>query len=1064
MCTSDSVFKNLRQKLDVMGYKQTLPLTAVPIVGAVFEDLVKTTESLRDSKKQLIELLEEKSCWELGIEPYKCDNSRLLAECNELHLQLMQQKENYEEQRNGLNKTIRDLQTDRSHLQLQCEKLQNHLCSMQSKTNIGVVRSKKPFITTVRSGDTFSPAVNILQDHNIDLRCIKCNAGFYQKHDGTTQTKSIEKDIDRWENTRQELMENVKFYRNKVEARDREILRLNELLSGGRAPNVLARECCYKNVGNLNEDIDLLQREKLESLARIREYQHQMHEAMRKALSLENFNKELQKRLDELKDAALSVETQANNEIIQKEAEIEQLKQQLQRLHNKTKVKNEKSKESEKLQRNNQNKDMQLSVQMEKHRFNEKLNELTQKESELRAENDRLVKKLTKLKNKLQASHKEIQDLQLRHTQQLDEEKIRLKSERDFFQKEYLRILNKVGSEREIDFLQSQIKSKDEELRILRSEMCLKQSQALVPCLKSSTDFDNLPTSLPSSARSATSTGSSDCVQAVILRAERERDCARNDLERVRCERDTLREKMLCMTKMHDEQIQNAQRRYEELNRKLQQIEKEKRDLISALKPSETQIILLKEEMDAYKQQKNKFKDENNKLQSTNNSLKLLHEQTERSLADCQNKLIISESQLQSANARLNAIDSNRETSQDEVVQLRSEVAALKQTYMALEREKDKILTQLDLKTEKANQLEYELKASKESRNTLEKKVNDFEQELSKLTNQKRECASELQETSTESKSLREQITALKISREQAVMENAHLTNNLAESQAEIITLKKLLKDSEGEVIRLKQQLRQYVQEIKKAEDLLMHKEKEREEILEHYRNLSNDAVILEGSNQSLENEAAECRRQLNESESEIHILKEELCSRNSLVNELEDKLASQQVHNKCLKQKLEESLDEQRLLETDLTARKELCRKLDNEKDKLNAELSELNNVKQNLEAENEKLRLKIQKMEKNKRISSETLEELLSKTRHDLEEQIKADSKLSHELLHLKQRNEELLVELDVERQRRLQHETLVREYQIQNQELRHTLTDDRFHQARSREQSPHFHTKTL
>ncbi|XP_037880211.1 centrosomal protein of 135 kDa isoform X2 [Glossina fuscipes] len=960
MCTSDSIFKNLRQKLDVMGYNQTLPLAAVPIVGAVFEDLVKTTESLRDSKKQLIELLEEKSSWELGVEPYKCDNSRLLTECNQLHLQLIRQKEGYEEQINELHKKNRELETDKSHLHKQCQQLQNQLGSIQSKTNIGVVKSgarvdkgKKPFITAVRSGDMFSSAVNLLQDHNIDLRCTKCNAGFYHRHDGATQTKSLEKDADKWENAKLELMENIKFYRNKIEAREREILRLNELLSGGRAPNILARECCYKNVGSLNEDIDLLQREKLESLARIREYQHQMHEAMRRALNLEKFNRELQKRLDELKDAALSVETQANNEITQKEMEIEQLKQQLQRLLNKIKVQNEKCKENqkdEKLQRSNQSKEVQVSVQMEKHRFNEKLNELTQKESELRTENDRLVKKLTKLKNKLQASHKEIEDLQLRHSQHLDEDKIRLKSERDFFQKEYLRVLNKVGSEKEIDFLQSQIKSKDEELRVLRSEMSLKESQALVPCVKGNIDFDNLPTSLPSSARSGASTGSSDCVQAVILRAERERDCARNDLERVRCERDTLKEKILSMTKMHDEQIQKVQCRNEELNRKLHQAERENRDLISAHKPSEIQIILLKEEMDTYKQQNNKLREENSKLQSTYNSLKLLHEQTERSLSDSQNKLTLSESQLESAQARLNAVDSNRESSQQEAIQLRTEVAALKQTYVALEREKDKILTQLDLKTEKAYQLEYELKASKEKRNHLEKQVHDFEQQLSKLTTQTHERDSELNENSTESKSLREQIAALKISREQAIMENAHLMNNLAESQAEITTLKKLLKDSEGEIMRLKQQLRQYVQEIKKAEDLLMHKEKEREEMLEHYRSLSHDAVMLEGSNQSLENEAAECRRQLNELESEIHILKKELCSRNSLITELEDKLTSQQVHNTCLKQKLEESLDEQRLLETDLTARKELCKKLDIEKDKLNAELNELNDVRKNV------------------------------------------------------------------------------------------------------------------
>lgn len=48
--------------------------------------------------------------------------------------------------------------------------------------------------------------------------------------------------------------------------------------------------------------------------------------------------------------------------------------------------------------------------------------------------------------------------------------------------------------------------------------------------------------------------------------------------------------------------------------------------------------------------------------------------------------------------------------------------------------------------------------------------------------------------------------------------------------------------------------------------------------------------------------------------------------------------------------------------------------------------------------------------------------------------------------------------------EKQKREQQQTLAYEYQVQNQELRHNLTDDRFRQARSREQSPRFPTQTL
>lgn len=55
---NDWDFKDLRTKLDVMGFNQTLPVLAIPLVGAIFGDLIKTTECLRDTKRQVADLLE----------------------------------------------------------------------------------------------------------------------------------------------------------------------------------------------------------------------------------------------------------------------------------------------------------------------------------------------------------------------------------------------------------------------------------------------------------------------------------------------------------------------------------------------------------------------------------------------------------------------------------------------------------------------------------------------------------------------------------------------------------------------------------------------------------------------------------------------------------------------------------------------------------------------------------------------------------------------------------------------------------------------------------------------
>ncbi|XP_036214031.2 centrosomal protein of 135 kDa [Bactrocera oleae] len=1098
MSASDGVFNNLRQKLDVLGYTQTLPLAGIPLVAALFEDLVKSTESLRDAKKKIVDLLEEKSCWELGVEPYKCDNSRLLSECNQLHQQNLKDREDYEQRNFELSQKIRNLVTDKYHLEEQCQQLQQQLSSLLAKQqsvitgpNIRNVKdkAKKPFVSTVRSGERIPP----LLESGGNLRCTKCTSQTTRSHGGHDANVAVDKmpsvalknEIDRLEDRVKNLTDQLEFYKRKIESRDREIRRLNELLTGGRPPAALAKDCCFKDVRGMSEDIEHLQREKTESWNKIREYQEQMHEAMERALSLETQNKQLQKELAELKVAALAVETQANTEIAQREQELEDLQNELKKLRNRqerggdnrTQIGRRAGGAGDSVNNTNDSTAV-ATLNADKRRLNERINELTQRDVELKSENGRLLKKLSKLKGKIHEMQKELQDNVQQKEQRTDEEKIRIKSERDFFQKEYLRLISKAGSEKEVEFLQSQIKSKDDELRLLRAELCLRQQERLMPIVNTANaatatataaHCDFAQASLASarsnhSAKSTTSAASSECVQAVVLRAERERDCARAELERVRCERDTLREKHVSLLQAQSLETQKSQTNIGELNARIRQLEREYRELNSVRVPHETNIVLLKEEIDELKRQIFALQEENTKLRTRNSQFKILNEQTERTLQEYQSKLAIAERQLQTAGTRLNDLDSNREVTHREAAQLRNEVAALKKTYVSLESEKDKILTQLDAKTERAYQLEFELKLCKEKRLALEKEVKELEEKLSQLTAKTRERTAELHETSTESKSLRQQIAALKISRDEAIAENGRLSNELAERQAEILTLKKKLKDSDFEIEQLKQQLRQYVAEVKKAEDLLTHKEKEREEMLEHYRSLSHDAVILEGNNQSLEVEAAEQKRQITELEDEINALKKEICTRNRLIEQLEDKLTTLNAQNAKLERELQDVLDEQHLLKVDLAARKQLCDKLDIERDKLNAELSELNEIKRKLERDNEKLRADLEKSSNGQKVSSETLEELLTKTRRDLEEQIKVDSKLSQELLRQRQQNDDLLRELDAERQRRHQQETLAQEYHIQNQELRHNLTDDRFRQARSRDQSPRYPSQTL
>lgn len=117
-----------------------------------------------------------------------------------------------------------------------------------------------------------------------------------------------------------------------------------------------------------------------------------------------------------------------------------------------------------------------------------------------------------------------------------------------------------------------------------------------------------------------------------------------------------------------------------------------------------------------------------------------------------------------------------------------------------------------------------------------------------------------LQQMSSEIEELRRQNKQSKTIGDNAMHENRRLTNELADMECKNSLLKIKLDESEKEVDNVKKQLQQYVQEVRRAEDLLLRKEDERNDMLENYLSLSHDAVVLEGNNQSLELEAAESK------------------------------------------------------------------------------------------------------------------------------------------------------------------------------------------------------------
>lgn len=111
----------------------------------------------------------------MGVEPYKCDNSKLLAECNTLHLDLIRQHDVHQQKLFELNKKLRHLEYENREQRRQCDELNAKIDELDPKQrkhrNDLLNEKRKPFISTVRSGEFLPSALRAIENMSIKSKC-----------------------------------------------------------------------------------------------------------------------------------------------------------------------------------------------------------------------------------------------------------------------------------------------------------------------------------------------------------------------------------------------------------------------------------------------------------------------------------------------------------------------------------------------------------------------------------------------------------------------------------------------------------------------------------------------------------------------------------------------------------------------------------------------------------------------------------------------------------------------------------------------------------------------------
>ncbi|XP_076748654.1 uncharacterized protein LOC143422118 isoform X1 [Xylocopa sonorina] len=352
-------YRTVRKHLDSLGYKQALTLDALPLIEKLLADLIQTTDSLKHFKSIAQENIEAQAQLQSTIDPYKCDNVRLVQECNQLHLDLMKERESHQKQIKDLKKEIYKLERECNDLQVassrnlhrikeletESAKKSKRILELQGKclkptiSNVGLASKKRPVFPLRRpiveseplpkTGTKSTPLPNLstVEPKIVDLLRMADHKMNCLSHEVTKLKGDLSLQID-----------SIQMLKSQLTTKEKEILRLKKMLEGGRPYSAVSKDCtCKKAESNFimsSHTIDAsefkaLQQEKLELEQQLKEALNKQHDAMSQALKLADRNEELEKELRDIDHIALAVEADCNSAVKENNRRVSKLQEKL---------------------------------------------------------------------------------------------------------------------------------------------------------------------------------------------------------------------------------------------------------------------------------------------------------------------------------------------------------------------------------------------------------------------------------------------------------------------------------------------------------------------------------------------------------------------------------------------------------------------------------------------------------------------------------------------------------------------------------------------------------------
>ncbi|XP_063363667.1 centrosomal protein of 135 kDa [Cydia amplana] len=998
---------NLKRKLEELGYNNSLPLEAVPLVECVLADLLQTTRSLQHYMDLSKEALMQRDSLMLEAEPYKCDNAKLIQENNQLHKENIKLKEDYLRLSKDSKRRIKTLSDELTKKESLISKLQHDLRDLNLR---GLCVSTQSSRNKSRRKDC--------GDDNVARLCF-CNDNKLTGSDSDV-TELIKK-TQSLEDKNAAYFDEISLLKSQIEHRDSEIIRLNILLEGGRPLKAVSRDVCNSHtdkkvqelLGQLQDiaaENDVLRKQVTDALEK-------QHEAMKRALNLADRNKTLHDELKKMDSLALTVEDDCNKRLATMANEMSLLQAKAENLVKKNSELMNEISQSPKLDR------LQLDLNIalrEKENLQQKVTDLTDlnktlqdkilsiASSNINSERGLSAKSKCATKDEL---HEILEEERKKYEKCMAKLKEQLTETTTMFNKHLSNCKDKVYSSRTgitpdsacIKNLHNQVCESQQRILMLKKENEELKAKSAMQDEGNKQNYKDVISQLNaenaelSQENISLSSQLSQYKSMKLTQYNTGGEYTKHNILKLQDEVDRLRESnnilrkdkehYISLYKESTDLVEKLKRDLTLKHREIEQLQEENSSYKMTHRTGKASADRLKEECNLLREQIKRMQSDVIKEKTLANQIKNIQMETERSSNEVQSELLSTQKKLSLSKDTIESLQKKCNDLQSEITSLNHDKAKLMENLKKIDQDRDKLVLELDHKTEAVSVLEQKVKSQSHEINKLEDEL----MELKRRLNLNKISEHKLVDFESQIQFLNGEILRLNQQYDNAVMENKHLQNSLAEANGNLKLNKIEYEKSRREVDGLKQQLQHYVAEIRRIEEMLSQKEAERSDMLEHFASLSVEANILENTNHSLESESASKSQQLQTYISKIQALEERLVDKDNTIDAQSAKIATMTCRITALENEVKLVTEEKAHLEQNVSYLKQMCNNLQKESGQVTRGLSEADSELQLYENKIKILSKGKARLEEEKndvKYNLETTEKLLANARREVVE----------------------------------------------------------------------------